>query len=207
MKAIKRSLRAFTLIELLVVISIIAILASLAIPAVTGALARGQMTQTLSNLKQMHLVAQTMALDATTTGDTNIGWPGDLGTKTWAGWVTNAVPGYIKTNDMAKLLSAPGITVPATATLDSLTPGVNANGRAVVLYLVSETNNNNTVLFSSANFTNTASGGSALSSASLPYGDKGYIVFRKGGDGAILQARQIGSTFTNVIGEFATAAP
>jgi prepilin-type N-terminal cleavage/methylation domain-containing protein len=202
MKNLKRSLRAFTLIELLVVISIIAILASLAIPAVTGALARGQMTQTLSNLKQLHLVAQTMALDATTTGDTNIGWPGDLPTKTWAGWVTNAVPGYIKTNDMAKLLSAPGITVSATADLSTLQPGV-ASGRAIVLYQVSETNNNNTVLFSSANFTNSPQGGAALSGSSLPYGDKGFIVFRKGGDGAILQARQVGSTFTNVIGEFA----
>lgn len=201
MKSLKRSLRGFTLIELLVVISIIAILASLAIPAVTGALARGQMTQTLSNLKQLHLVAQTMALDATTTGDTNLGWPGDLPSKTWAGWITNAVPGYIKTNDMAKLLSAPGITVSPTALLSGLTPGTTANGRAVLLYQVSETNNNNAVLFSSSNFTNSASGGS-LSPNSLPYGDKGFIVFRKGGDGAVLQARQVGSSFTNVIGEF-----
>jgi len=205
MKSPRQSLRAFTLIELLVVISIIAILASLAIPAVTGALARGQMTQTLSNMKQMHLVAQSMALDATTTGDTNIGWPGDLPSKTWAGWVTNAVPGYIKTNDMAKLLSAPGITVPATATLSSLSPGV-AGGRAVILYQVSETNNNNTVLFSSSNFTNSSSGGTALNAGSLPYGDKGFIVFRKGGDGAILQARQVGSSYTNIIGEFVAEA-
>ena len=202
MKSLRQSLRGFTLIELLVVISIIAILASLAIPAVTGALARGQMTQTLSNLKQMHLVAQTMALDATTTGDTNIGWPGDLPTKTWAGWISNAVPGYIKTNDMVKLLSAPGITVSATATLSSLTPGTQSGGRAVVLYQVSETNNNSAVLFTSSNFTNSAAGGTALAGSSLPYGDKGFVVFRKGGDGAILQARQVGSAYTNIIGEY-----
>ncbi|MFM8719790.1 MAG: type II secretion system protein [Chthoniobacterales bacterium] len=200
MKNLRRALRGFTLIELLVVISIIAILASLAIPAVTGALARGQMTQTLSNMKQLHLVAQTMALDATTTGDTNVGWPGDLPAKTWAGWVTNAVPGYIKTNDMAKVLSAPGITVPATATLSSLQPGV-AGGRAVLMYQVSETNNGAAVLFSSSNFTNSSSGGTALSASSLPYGDKGFIVFRRGGDGAILQTRQAGNS--NIVGEFA----
>lgn len=200
MKNLRRALRGFTLIELLVVISIIAILASLAIPAVTGALARGQMTQTLSNMKQMHLVAQTMALDAVTTGDTNIGWPGDMG-GSWKTWVTNAAPGYIKINDMAKLLSAPGITVGATADLSTLKPGAK-DGRAVVLYKVSETNNNNTVLFSSSNFTNSATGGDTLSGSALPYGDKGYIVFRKGGDGAVLQARQTGKTFTNVIGEY-----
>ena len=206
MKSFRRSLQAFTLIELLVVISIIAVLASLAIPAVTGALTRGQATQTLSNMKQLHQIAYTMAMDATTTGDTNVGWPGSMPSKTWAGWITNAVPGYLKTNDMAKLLSAPGITVPATATLSSLTPGQANNGRAVVLYQVAETNENTTVLFSSSNFTNNSSGGDALSASSLPYGDKLYIVFRKGGDGSILQARQVGNTFTNVIGAFAEVA-
>lgn len=206
MKHLPQSLRAFTLIELLVVISIIAILASLALPAVTGALTRGQMTQSLSNMKQLHLVAQTMALDATTTGDTNMGWPGDLPSKTWSAWVTAAVPGYMKSSDMAKLLSAPGITVPANADLATLQPGTKNNGRALILYQVSETNNSGTVLLSTANFTNSQSGGSALSGSSLPYGDKGYVVFRKGGDGAVLQARQVGSTFTNVIGEFAPVA-
>ena len=206
MKSFRRSLQAFTLIELLVVISIIAILASLAIPAVTGALTRGQATQTLSNMKQLHQIAYTMAMDATTTGDTNVGWPGNMPSKTWAGWITNAVPGYMKTNDMAKLLSAPGITVPATATLSSLTPGQANNGRAVLLYQVAETNENTTVLFSSSNFTKSQSGGDALSASSLPYGDKLYIVFRKGGDGSILQARQVGSTFSNVIGAFAEVA-
>ena len=207
MKSFRRSLQAFTLIELLVVISIIAILASLAIPAVTGALTRGQATQTLSNMKQLHQIAYTMAMDATTTGDTNVGWPGNMPNKTWAGWITNAVPGYMKTNDMAKLLSAPGITVPATATLSSLTPGQAANGRAVVLYQAAETNDNTTVLFSTSNFTNSSSGGDALIANSLPYGEKLYVLFRKGGDGAILQARQVGSQFTNVIGGFAEVAP
>ena len=207
MKSFRRSLQAFTLIELLVVISIIAILASLAIPAVTGALTRGQATQTLSNMKQLHQIAYTMAMDATTTGDTNVGWPGSMPSKTWAGWITNAVPGYLKTNDMAKLLSAPGITVPPTAILSSLTAGQANNGRAVVLYLVSGTNENTAVLFSSSNFTNSESGGDPLTNNNaLPYGDKGFIVFRKGGDGSVLQARQVGSTFTNVIGEFAEVA-
>ena len=200
MNNLKRSLRAFTLIELLVVISIIAILASLAIPAVTGALARGQMTQTLSNLKQLHLVAQTIALDGTTSGDTNAAWPGDMPNKSWSTWVSNAVPAYIKSNDMAKLLSAPGITVSATADLSSLTPGTATSGRAVLLYSVSETNNNNAVLFSSANFTNAQPPAAPVASA-LPYGDKGFVVFRKGGDGAVLQARQ--ATNTNIVGEFA----
>lgn len=203
MKKLLRSFRAFTLIELLVVISIIAILASLALPALTGALARAQMTQSLSNMKQLHLIAQTMALDATTTGDTNLGWPGDLPDKSWAGWVTAAVPSYIKTNDMAKLLSAPGITVGQEATISSLSPGV-VGGRAVILYAVSETNDNNVTIFSTSNFTNKADG-QALTGGSLPFGDKGFVVFRKGGDGAVLQAKQ--STNTNITGIGGTNVP
>jgi len=190
----KRSF-GFTLIELLVVISIIAILASLALPALTKSLVRGQMIQTLSNMKQLHLATQQMALDATTTGDTNLGWPGDIG-GSWEAWATNLVGGsYMSTNDFKKMISAPGV-VPT-----SENPGQPGKS-AVVLYAVGENSEGETVFLSSANFTNDADGGKAPLATAKPYGNNGYIVYRKGGDGSILQSRQAGSTYTNIIGLF-----
>lgn len=194
-KLLKR-LTAFTLIELLVVISIIAILASLSLPAITGALARGQMTQTLSNMKQLHLVAQQIALDGSTTGDTNLAWPGDLPTASWAAWSGIVTNGYMTLADLAKMCSAPPITVSSNTVVTSAA----GTTRALVAYKVSETNDSAVVIFSTSNFTN-KSGATAPVATGKPYGTKGFVVFRKGGDGTVLQNNQ--ATNTNVVGGFA----
>ena len=201
MKLFKR-ITAFTLIELLVVISIIAILASLALPAITGALAKGQMTQTMSNMKQLHLVAQQIALDGSTSGDTNYAWPGDLPTKTWAAWSALVTNGYMTVADLAKMCSAPSVTASSNTIVSGSTEGVN---RAVIAYQVSDTNDSAVVIFSSSNFTNAASSPVAPVAAGKPYGTKGFVVFRKGGDGSVLQNNQ--ATNTNVVGGFATKLP
>jgi prepilin-type N-terminal cleavage/methylation domain-containing protein len=201
MKLLKR-LRAFTLIELLVVISIIAILASLALPAITGALARGQMTQSLSNMKQLHLVAQQIANDGTTSGDTNFAWPGDLPTKTWAKWVEIVTNGYMTPADLAKMCSAPGIIANSGTIGASTAPAT----RAVVVYQVADTNDSSVIIFSSSNFTNPVTGpGTPPVAAGKPFGNKGFVVFRKGGDGAVLQANQ--ATNTNLVGGTTGCAP
>ena len=197
MKLIKR-ITAFTLIELLVVISIIAILASLALPAITGALARGQMTQTMSNMKQLHLVAQQIALDGSTTGDTNFAWPGDLPTKTWTFWSGIVTNGYMTSTDLAKMCSAPSVTANSNTIVGSSSPGTT---RAVLGYQVSDTNESTVILFSSSKFTNAATPTAPIATGK-PYGTKGFVVFRKGGDGAVLQNNQ--ATNTNVVGGFAT---
>jgi prepilin-type N-terminal cleavage/methylation domain-containing protein len=203
MKILSR-IKAFTLIELLVVISIIAILASLALPAVMSAVAQGQMTQTMSNMKQLHLVTQQMAMDSTTTGDTNIGWPGDLASKTFTGWATAILGGYMSTNDFAKMMSASGVTAPQNQDPTKLVAG-DKKGRALLVYPVSETNSASTVLLTTSNFTNSTNGGTAPKPEALPYGNKGFVVFRKGGDGVVLKANQTGVQYTNIIGANAGA--
>lgn len=194
MKLIKK-LTAFTLIELLVVISIIAILASLALPAITGALARGQMSQSLSNMKQLHLVAQQIALDGQTAGDATLAWPGDLpGTKSWAVWAGIVTNGYMTSADLAKMCSAPSVTANSNSIVANSTAGSN---RAVLLYGVSDTNDSAAILFTTSNFTNIATPVVPVA-AGKPYGTKGFVVFRKGGDGSVLQNNQ--ATNTNFVG-------
>ena len=186
MKLIKR-LTAFTLIELLVVISIIAILASLALPAITGALSRGQITQAMSNARQIFIANTQMALDAVTTADTNLGWPGDIGgtNTSWSSWATALVPAYMTTNDFSKMLSAPGLVRGTNSAITQASPS------ALTVYAVTDASTMESTFITTANYTN----GQALSSVAKPFGDKGFVVFRKGGDGAVyLQAQATNTT-------------
>jgi prepilin-type N-terminal cleavage/methylation domain-containing protein len=108
LKSLRSKFAAFTLIELLVVISIIAVLASLALPAITGALVKGQITQTTSNYRQLYILTQTASLDNQTAGTTNAGFPGDLGNSVaaWSNGLING--GYITNSAFANLWNVQG---------------------------------------------------------------------------------------------------
>lgn len=176
MKNAHKSLQAFTLIELLVVISIIAILASLAVPAVTGALTRGQLTGSLNNARQLTLATQTMAIDAFTTG-VGDGWPGDSGAD-WTEFCTALTVGkYLSDSDLRKIVSAPGVQIDPTGLPTK--SGLN-------VYAVAEEDPSDSIFVSTANW----DGFKALSQSAKPFGDKGFVIFRKGGDGNVFQARQ-----------------
>jgi len=106
MKTLRKKIAAFTLIELLVVISIIAVLASLALPAVTGALAKGQITQTTSNYRQLYVLTQSAALDSQTAGGSGA-FPGDLSNSV-ANWSNALVPNYCSATTFNSLGSVKG---------------------------------------------------------------------------------------------------
>ena len=179
----RKTSSAFTLIELLVVIAIIAVLASFAVPAITSALTKGQLVGTVNNARQYYLAGYQMALDGNTNADINYNWPGDYNPavatlSAYSGkLVTNQ---YLKTGDLAKLLSGPGATVGATSTTDASgvvtvtltgTPGLK-------VYELKDGDSANTIFAVSANYTyNTA-----LTTTTSPFGDKGFVVIRKGGD-------------------------
>lgn len=196
MKKLPLYLRAFTLIELLVVISIIAILAALALPAITGALAQGQISQALSNARQLYTASFAMAMDSTATGDTSIGWPADMGGN-WQNWATQLTNGkYLSQADFNKLLTAPQIKRPTNTDVTQSEPS------ALAVYNVSETNPATTVFITTANFT---TAGQELTPTAVPFGDKGFVVVRMGGDGN--RYTKIQATNTTLISQDDFIAP
>ena len=189
----RRNESGLTLTEVLVIISIILIVCALAMPSVSITLGRAQMTVSLSNMKGLHFVTLQMAHDRIVKGDSNLGWPGDTG-GTFTNWTGQLLKGgYLTTNDLSKLLSAPGRIIP-------LGQIPVTNNTAVLVYAVSTNSDASTVFLSSANFTNTPTGGDPLSKMATPYGDRAFVVFRKDGCGTVLLGRQVGKT--NLIGAF-----
>ena len=150
-KSLRSKLAAFTLIELLVVISIIAVLASLALPAITGALVKGQITQTMSNYRQLYITSQSASLDQTSAGGSNTGFPGEAGT--FAAWSNTLVPAYLTAQSFQNLIQVKG-SAANTLTWDG-NPSSNSSG----------------VMLTTANLTGTSNSATVANSA--PYNQKG----------------------------------
>ncbi len=186
-----RNQAGITWVEVIVCVVVVLVLWSLTISAVPNGISKSPLTGCLSNMKQLHLTCEQMARDGITTGDKTLGWPGTYAT--WGAWVTNVVPGYLSTNDFCKILSAQGVIVP----LGKL-PRMNET--AMRVYAVTNNSPANAVLLTSANFTNTPTGGEPLNPSAKPFGNKGFVVFKKGGDGSVYRPSQVGQT--NLIGSF-----
>jgi prepilin-type N-terminal cleavage/methylation domain-containing protein len=194
----------FTLIELLVVIAIIAVLASFAVPAITSALTKGQLVGTVNNARQYFLAGYQMALDGNVNADTNYNWPGDYSAPTITSlevYSTKLVANqYLKTGDLAKLLSGPGAIVGATGGVTDPNTGVTS---AVILtgtpglkvYEIHDGDSANTIFAVSNNYIyNTP-----LTPTVSPFGDKGFVVIRKGGDCLSLRKNNaLASNYPNV---------
>jgi prepilin-type N-terminal cleavage/methylation domain-containing protein len=183
---------AFTLIELLVVIAIIAILAALAVPALTSALSKAQQTGTMNNARQLYLAQFQMSNDGSATGDATSAWPGDLPAvpATLVDYLNVLLgKGYLKGGDAIKMFNAPGASFTATVTttngIDQLSaPGGTA--AALKVWPVKDADPATTVFATTKNYVYDT----AIVDGSIPYGVKGFITVRKGGDAAVFRVGQ-----------------
>ena len=203
----RHSSAGFTLIEMLVVIAIIAVIAAFAVPAITGGLTRGQLIQAVNNSKQIHLATLNMANDGSQTGDSRYGWPGDLATATDANVKITTVSDfvqrlvdndYLKPGDL-KVFATPGITPwngtytpPADATSKgSLSPPFDGTKNcAFKIYKATDRDGGNTLFLATKNYTYTDQAATAINANAAPFGDKGFVVYHKGGDGTFYKKQQ-----------------
>jgi prepilin-type N-terminal cleavage/methylation domain-containing protein len=192
---IKKYFSAFTLIELLVVIAIIAILAALAVPALTSALSKAQQTGTMNNARQLYLAQFQMSNDGSATGDTSSAWPGDLPTlpTTVSGYLNVLCgKGYLRGADAIKLMNAPSANFTATVTttngIDVLSAA--AGIPALKVWMNQDVDPATTIFCTTMNYVYDT----ALLQAAVPYGVKGFVTIKKGGDAAIYRVGQAVAT-------------
>jgi len=189
-----KSLKSIVLIlaKASVVLLILGFLILLFTPRLRDVLEVSNEVATLSKMKQLYLATQQMALDSTSTGNTNIGWPGDIGGSfsNWTAQLTNE--NYLSSNDIRKLLSERGNMIP----LDN---PLTTNNAALLVYAVRDDSPRNAVFLSTTNFINSTTGGTYYPSTNSPKNDT-FVVWRKDGSGAVLKPRDAGKT--NVVGSY-----
>jgi type II secretory pathway pseudopilin PulG len=176
---------------LLVVIAIIAILAALAVPALTSALSKAQQTGTMNNARQLYLAQFQMSNDGAATGDATSAWPGDLPTlPTTITEYLNVLcgKGYLKGGDAIKLMNAPSAPYSATVTtnngIDTLSGGTGTP--AIKVWMNQDVDPATTVFATTRNYVYDT----ALVSTAVPYGVKGFVTIRKGGDASVFRVGQ-----------------
>jgi hypothetical protein len=179
-------------------------------------LTKGQMVGTMNNARQMFLAGQQMALDGAANSDPNYGWPGDLTTSSGgSGGTANPIASledycnrlvqndYLKSGDLQKLLNAPGANCTVTATDNAGTTSVTLAGKpGLKVYKVKETDGSNTIFAVTNNYTYNTT----LATTGAPYGDKGFVVMRKGGDAGSYRRNQATSAnYSNDARKFQSA--
>ena len=167
-------------------------------PLFTSAIKRGSLTQTLNNARQVYIAGFSMAIDHGTTGDDLLGWPGDLAERkvkpvtTVSGYIERLIEGgYLSRSDMAKVLQEPGV-IP----WDISRPLDADRNCPFKIYRVKESDGPTTLFCASRNFTYNE----GLDEKKTPYGDKGFVLFRKGGDGAVFNHKKPATSNLNDLG-------
>jgi hypothetical protein len=145
----------------------------------------------MNNMRQLYLAQFQMSNDGSATGDASSAWPGDLPTlpgDLLAYLNVLCGKGYLKGADAIKMFTAPSAGYTATVTtnngIDTLTaPGGTA---ALKVWMVQDVDPATTIFSTTRNYVYNQ----GLLPADVPYGTKGFITIRKGGDASVFRVGQ-----------------
>jgi hypothetical protein len=170
-----------------------ALLAWMGIPIVMSFLTRHEGdSQPLNNARQIHIATLRMTTDASVTPDPKLGWPGDLpDIATLPDFVERLVEyKYIDRGDLKGLFTAPGIKP---------YPGMGrfkSENSAFKMYRVTDNDLSQVIFLATKNFTF----GQPLDEKAAPYGKRGAVIFRKGGEGVIINDQQAADSGSGALG-------
>jgi Tfp pilus assembly protein PilE len=177
---------AFTRIELIVALVVVAVILFLAWPAFKNALAKRDLTQTMTNGRELYLAAFRMATDGAAKSDANLAWPGDYPVNSLAEYAGKLVEkDYAKPADLQRMLSAPGADCTVTTSGSPLATALTGRS-ALKIYKVKRSDPSNTIFAASCNYIYDTE----LDANVKPFGDVGFVVVRKSGDAGVYKKGQ-----------------
>ena len=176
----------FSTTELIVLILVVAVIGVLAWPALSNALVKRDLTQTMNNGRELYLAAFRMATDGAAKSDASLAWPGDYPASNLADYCGKLVErAYMKPADLQRVLSAPGSV--CTVATSGAPPKTTLTGRSTFkVYNVKGADPSNTIFAVSSNYTY----GTALNPNVIPFGDAGFVVVHKSGDAGLFGKNQ-----------------
>lgn len=173
----RRTELAFTSAEAVLAACLAVLLALVlfaSLPSITVGGGPGLMTEVLAKMKRLQIATKQMSLD-----DRDAEWTCIQGKPMrYADWTNRLVTGgYVSAKDMALFTSAQEYGASWFTPLTT---------NALAVFAVEDSEADSTVLFATRNW----HGPAATSLAGLPFEKRGFIIFQKGGSGAILLPNQ-----------------
>jgi type II secretory pathway pseudopilin PulG len=192
---------AFSKIELVVILAVVAVIAVLAWPTLKNALVKRDLTQTMNNGRELYLIAFRMATDGAAKFDSHRAWAGDYPTTSLTEYGTKLVQnGYVKPEDLQRLLCAPGAQCAATESGPPATL-IFSGKTALKLYKVKASDPSTTIFAASSNYVYDT----PLDPGTVPFGDAGFVVIRKSGDAGVYKKGEATlNGFDNNVARFQT---
>jgi hypothetical protein len=154
------------------------------------------MTGTMNNARQLYLAQFQMANDGAATGDGSSAWPGDLTPvpTTLIDYLNVLLAkGYLKGADALKLMTAPsaGFTATVTAQPDGTDRlSVPGGTSALKIWMIKDVDPSTAVFAVSRNYDYDT----PLDPTRVPYGTRGFITVKKGGDASVYRLGQATDT-------------